>query len=94
MRKIQLDVDSLEVESFATTHDGAEARGTVHGRAGSGDCLKTLYQSPCVSLTGDLECQCVRTEANQYSCNAVCEGTANDCLSISGHLDCPCQLTG
>lgn len=94
MRKVKLDMDSLAVESFATT-GGAEGRGTVHGRAeASGDCLRTLYQAQCISLTGDLECQCVHTEANQYSCGAVCEGTENDCLSISGHLDCPCQLTG
>jgi hypothetical protein len=94
MRKIQLDVDALAVESFATTDGGAEKRGTVQGRAGSGDCLRTLRQPECISLTGHLECYCVQTEANQLSCNVVCEGTENDCLSISGHLDCPCQFTG
>lgn len=92
MSKIKLDVDSLAVESFATTDGGAKARGTVQGHAG--EPPRTLYQSPCISLTGDLECQCVYTATPQYSCNAVCEGTENDCLSISGHLDCPCQLTG
>jgi hypothetical protein len=94
-RKIQLDVDSLAVESFATTGGGVGRRGTVHGRAeASGACLRTLAQAECVSITGDLECRCVQTVANQLTCNVVCEGTANDCLSISGHLDCPCQLTG
>lgn len=87
-RKIQLDVDSLAVESFATTEGDVPRRGTVHGQ--NGEPPKTLYQSPCISLTGDLECQCVHTAAPQYSCNTVCEGTENDCLSISGHLDCPC----
>ena len=94
MGKMRLDVDQLAVESFATADGGAEKRGTVQGRGASGDCLGTLYQSPCISLTADLECQCVQTHPNQDSCNVVCEGTANDCLSISGHLDCPCQLTG
>lgn len=94
MQKIRMKLEELAVESFATTGGGAEQRGTVHGRAGSGDCLATLYDAKCVSLTADLDCQCVRTEANQYSCNVVCEGTENDCLSISGHLDCPCHFTG
>jgi hypothetical protein len=88
MRKIQLDLDALDVQSFATTGGGPEERGTVHARGGSGDCLGTLYQAECVSLTADLECRCVQTEANQYSCGAVCNGT-----SISGHLDCQCGLT-
>jgi hypothetical protein len=93
MRKMRLDLDQLAIESFATTDGGAEKRGTVQGRAGSGDCLGTLYQSPCVSLTADLECYCVQTQANQLSCNVVCESAESDCLSISGHLDCPCRLT-
>lgn len=95
MRKIRLDVDSLAVESFATTEGGGIRRGTVHGRAeASGACLRTLAQADCVSLTADLECRCVQTVGNQPTCNVVCEGTRNDCLSISGHLDCPCQYTG
>jgi len=94
MRKMRLDLEHLAVESFATTDGGAGKRGTVQARAASGDCLRTLYQAECISLTGDLECRCVHTEANQYSCGVACEGTANDCLSISGHLDCQCQLTG
>jgi hypothetical protein len=31
MRKLQLDLESLHVTSFATTPDRAPARGTVHG---------------------------------------------------------------
>jgi hypothetical protein len=33
VRKISLDVDALEVESFDTAERGAEERGTVHANA-------------------------------------------------------------
>lgn len=96
MRKLQLDVDALEVESFVTADAGAEA-GTVHGRAVSGGCLKTLYHNQCISLTGDLECQCADTAAVQHTCEALCatDGCLDtvyhlQCISLTGDLECQC----
>ncbi len=72
MKKIQLDVDALEVQSFATS-DGAKEHGTVRGH--SGICANTIEE--CESLTDGWGCECVDTEPGQFSCNYLCE--TRDC---------------
>ena len=77
MRKIQLDMESLEVESFATADAGAEKRGTVHGRADTDECVGTPSEAECVSFTGDLKCLCADSAPGQFSCGYICE--TRDC---------------
>lgn len=78
MRKIVLDVEELEVESFATAEGGAETRGTVRGHDITGLlCIKTLDGPDCDSLSGEFACNCVDTRENQYSCGIPCE--TRDC---------------
>lgn len=58
MRKISLDVDALEVESFETVGDDAEERGTVHanwGRTQSPSVCRTYCGSQCPS--GPMPCE-------------------------------------
>jgi hypothetical protein len=46
MRKLRLDVDALNVESFDTGKLGTNADGTVHGQAektGQGTCAHTCF---------------------------------------------------
>jgi hypothetical protein len=52
MRKISLDVDALEVESFDTSATGAEERGTVRGyftRDWQATCRATYCGAQCPS---------------------------------------------
>jgi len=68
MRKISLDVDALEVESFATAERGAEKRGTVHGHSFPLSCLRTRNDPTCdeycypQTVEGEYTC-------GQYICN-------------------------
>lgn len=55
MRKISLDVDALEVESFDTRESGAKERGTVHGRGFTRDWEPSCH----VSCTRDYDCDCL-----------------------------------
>lgn len=77
MRKIRLEVEALEVESFATAGDGAEARGTVRGNSGDSVqlCPKS-WDTGCDSLSY-VECECVDSEPGQFSCGYYCE--TRDC---------------
>jgi hypothetical protein len=77
MRKIQLDMESLAVESFAIDAAGAEKRGTVRGRADSDECVGPPSEAECVSFTGDLKCLCADSAPGQFSCGYFCE--SRDC---------------
>lgn len=60
MRKIQLDVDNLQVESFTTAGDGDE-RGTVAGHAWTitGICCRpTDVCTGTDSCSGQVACLC------------------------------------
>jgi hypothetical protein len=46
MKKLKLDLDSLQVDSFGTSGAAAAERGTVHGRAVTGT------KPSCVSCGG------------------------------------------
>jgi len=54
MRKINLDVDTLKVESFETAERGAEERGTVRGYF-TRDWEESCYES-CSAL---VKCACM-----------------------------------
>jgi hypothetical protein len=79
MRKLTLDLDSLAVQSFETTPDGAAARGTVRGEAAEA----TPYcQSPVCLLT------------EQPSCKGTCEDTCYDsCFGSCGSCIASCPGT-
>jgi hypothetical protein len=57
MNKIRLDLDTLAVETFATTTDEGRKRGTVRGHdsAGSGVGCASLG---CTSVSGLEQCVC------------------------------------
>ncbi|HEU4451952.1 MAG TPA: hypothetical protein VFR81_02795 [Longimicrobium sp.] len=49
MRKINLDVNALRVESFETVDDKAKTRGTVHGYYTEFTCPQTMCGEQCES---------------------------------------------
>jgi hypothetical protein len=55
MRKISLNVSSLQVESFETADDKAKERGTVQGHASWYTCPLTMCGADC--LSGPNPCQ-------------------------------------
>ena len=57
MRKIQLDLDHLKVESFATTKDAGAGRGTVRGHD-SGASGIGCGSLGCESISGLERCIC------------------------------------
>jgi hypothetical protein len=78
MRKLTLDLNTLQVQSFATDEDGPLPFGTVHGRQG-----KPTGQQ-------DTECSAVDACASARGCSEVveCRPTqGTNCPSAA--LDCP-----
>jgi hypothetical protein len=80
MRKLKLEIDSLQVESFEA-HAAKEQRGTVRG-------LLTAYYELCnVDDTWQVSCTCEPTCNAQtcYNCSAACGsagcGTAHNCAT-------------
>jgi hypothetical protein len=64
MPKLKLEVESLEVQSFATVPEDGEERGTVHAHSEVGPCtaipgscgetcIAPCYTWPCASETCD-----------------------------------------
>jgi hypothetical protein len=75
MAKITLDVDALQVESFATAA-GASERGTVHARSGEpepGDVALLPVTDWKTCQGGD----CTARTLCHYSC-------MGDCVAVSG----------
>jgi hypothetical protein len=67
MRKMELDVEVLAVESFEVDAGSTEARGTIHGNAVSRFCT---LASGCAGDTCDLSCN--GSCATGYNCQQVC----------------------
>lgn len=65
MKKLQLNVDALKVDSFSCTADGEEKRGTVHARQ---DNL-SLY---CTGQTCQASCDTCTVDGNSCSGANVC----------------------
>jgi hypothetical protein len=70
MKKIRLDLDMLSVESFRTTDDGADARGTV--------------QAHIPPFTEGRECESIDVCTNyncqtQYDCPCTCVTDCGTC---------------
>jgi hypothetical protein len=67
MRKIKLDVEALEVESFDVAEKGLEKRGTVRGRAFTRDWEQSCY----LSCTNVYDCECA-SEFGPTACPQIC----------------------
>lgn len=76
MRKVKLAIDSLRVESFATSESGAEHRGTVAGHMSR----PTRPLDPTLQAENTCECtmapSCIQTnclmECHQLSLDPTC----------------------
>jgi len=81
MKKLSLELDALEVESFSTIDDANE-RGTVAGREAS----DAHYSSCCPpSASVPVACVCVSEEGEQ-----TCDTTCNpyDCMTCNQDVTC------
>lgn len=63
MQKLRLDLDEVQVNSFATENAEAADEGTVHAMSGFG-CDTT----DCYSATNTIECPCQRKFTNEWEC--------------------------
>lgn len=88
MRKIVLDLDALQVESFDTSPAGARgARGTVHARGVVAEPYSDFQQ--CGSYPNCPSPLCVDTPmascdgSCQWTCGASCNGTCNSCATCN-----------
>ena len=63
MRKIKLEMEALEVDSFPTEIVEAADEGTVHGMSGFG-----CDTFDCYSATNTIECPCQRQFTNEWEC--------------------------
>jgi hypothetical protein len=83
MRKLKLDIEQLEVESFSVTRD-TRAAGTVHGHAEATYGCTEGYAGCAADSVGD-------------TCNVLCShthvGTSCDYVSCEGYHYCPPDWT-
>jgi hypothetical protein len=93
MRKLKLQVDSLEVQSFHTSH-GVPRPGTVRAHATYGESCEGTCNTDCWGACGGTAGTCPGTQ------QPTCYGTACDtwcctpntaCLAITGCGDDTCQ---
>jgi hypothetical protein len=75
MRKIRLDLEALEVDSFAISADGDDDRGTVHARASLRLCTGADTCAGEPTCLGDATCASACSETDGY---AYCK-TAGPC---------------
>ncbi|HVH12853.1 MAG TPA: hypothetical protein VM759_07370 [Longimicrobium sp.] len=93
MKKLRLDLDTLQVESFDPSPDQDGLRGTVNGAQiligntrGVSECIRCLE-------TADFSCQNSCMASCIGTCAASCYGTCVNCPSPSADLSgcCPIQ---
>jgi hypothetical protein len=91
MQKLKLDLDALEVQSFATTGAAGGAAGTVHGMIVSTDdpmgCNEPIFMN--AALCPSFGCP---TAIGMDSCDGTCGNSCgNSCGSCYGscNFDCP-----
>jgi len=82
MRKLRLDLDSLDVQSFATDEE-TPAGGTVHGQ--SGLCQSTYYGC---TYTDWETCENTCQTCDQYTCWESCYGSCLTCYDETCALVC------
>jgi hypothetical protein len=82
MKKLRLELDALEVQSFSTLA-GEKERGTVKGQWGS----DYPYSGCCPqSASVPVACICASME-HEGTCDTTCN--PNDCYSCNGGVSCP-----
>ena len=82
MRKLTLDLDSLDVQSFATDEE-TPANGTVFGHTGY-FCASTYYGCTYTDFeTCESGCTC-----GQHTCEATCYWTCATCNGVTCELPC------
>jgi len=95
MKKLRLDFESIEVESFDTSPLDPRQRGTVHGRGtyhepctGVGDCL-VMTNEPCAAETttfcqaGTFQGDTCDTTCHQIQCTCTNGGFHNGTCDIN-----------
>jgi hypothetical protein len=100
MKRIELHLDDLCVESFATTSGAAAHRGTVHGAdASDTTCVQRFcgcetYGPECETSQCDTEWDCTVQVTCGDSCSFYCSQTcplatcAYSCLGTCGETTC------
>jgi hypothetical protein len=88
MQRLKLDLDTLEVQSFATTGPSAGPGGTVHGQ------MVAVTDDPetCAGSIGCYSLGCATygcATAGENTCVASCYGSACDSCHGSCNFDCP-----
>lgn len=85
MKKIKLELDRLQVESFAVTRERSEG-GTVHGHAtpgctpaGACETLFTCYEYTCNGGSCDQQPSCGHLAYTCTDCGDTCAETCIDC---------------
>lgn len=92
MKKLTLDIDALQVESFEPGADTHALRGTVDGRQILVPSTRRLSEcAPCLE-TADVSCRLSCMASCIGTCGASCYGTCG-CPSPSANLSecCPLQ---
>lgn len=93
MKKLTLDVELLEVESFDTSRGTNSSRGTVQGRdsvtgpqepdtiAASCGCTPPGTQATCGQATCGWTCAggCTNVTCGEYTCGQTCPNTCFIC---------------
>src|SRR5262249_17402624 len=88
MRKVRMNLDALQVESFDTSPaDARTRRGTVHARGGTVEPYPDFPQggsypncpSPLCVDTPLASCD----GSCRYTCGASCNGTCNSCVTCN-----------
>lgn len=85
MRKLRLDLESLEVESFKTTPGVLRRRGTVHG-AGT--------QDPYTVVIPDTQLTCLDSDFDCSGGGSFCAGTDQGCVDYTAPGGCTTYNNG
>jgi hypothetical protein len=85
MKKLNLDLNALEVQTFAPSEDAVEAWGTVHGRQKQGNT--GIQDTDCSAVDA---CPSARGCTRQPGCN---DSAVDACPSSLGctQINCPAE---
>lgn len=84
--KRKLRLDDLAVESFRTTREAGDARGTVHGLAGTFPPSPGQSYPECYS--GRLTC--ITPNSCDFTCGGTCDISCNGTCPVSCSCVLPC----
>lgn len=91
MKKLKLDVDALQVESFDPAADEYGVRGTVDGRQILNPNTRALSECIRCLQTADFSCRNSCMASCIGTCDASCYGTCG-CPNPSENLSACCPL--